>query len=303
MLSITQKRVLNALFFSTKCLFCAQLQVTYTKSVQQTRALLEAKRFMDSLKLGLIGLPDAEARLVATLFRLHGVEPSFIWSLANAAPYDAVLADASVSAEQLRAAAGKGVPVRRLMAVGMAATGSDEMNRPIRSDHLVDWLNGIEVQILHGGSDAFASTNFQAGHASSLQSSGLASSAIPATPAIAVSAPTANLTTGRCKLKRWPPPAVLAADVVRIRAATLLSRRSMSLAELCALSKMAPDRSEAFVRELLERGLLDLVAAVVNPLGVQALSPPLADIPRAAPARTGFGRGLIGSIRRRFGMG
>lgn len=302
MLPTTQKRVLNALFFFTKCLFCAQLQVTYTKSVQQTRASLKAKRFMDSLKLGLIGLPEAEARLVATLFRLHGVEPSFIWSLANGAPYDAVLADASVSAAQLRAA-GKGVPVRRLMAVGVAATGSDEMNRPIRSDHLVDWLNGIEVQILHGGGDAFASTNFQAGHASSLQSSGRATSAIPATPAIPVSAPTANLTTGRFKLKRWPPPAVLAADVVRIRAATLLSRRSMSLAELCTLSKMAPDRSEAFVRELLERGLLDLVAAVVNPLGVQALSPPLADIPRATPARTGFGRGLIGSIRRRFGMG
>src|SRR5690606_22454767 len=108
-----------------------------------------SRELMDTLKLGLLGLPEPEARLVATLFRLHGVERSFIWSLASDGPFDAVLVDAALPEAEWRAAVGEGVPVRRLLAVGVPSAGADEMARPIRSDRLVDWLNSVEVQILH----------------------------------------------------------------------------------------------------------------------------------------------------------
>jgi len=251
---------------------------------------------MDSLKLGLVGLPDAEAALVATLFRLHRVEPSFIWSLVDAGPFDAVLADAGVSDESLAAFAGRSARATRLMPVGQAAAGDNQMSRPIRSDHLVAWLNAIEVGILHGG-DGFASTAGHSGHVPSLLGSWPGRVANP----LASNDETANR---RFKLRRWPAPAVLAADVVRIRAATLLSRRPMSLAELSTVSGMPLKRCEGFVGELAQVGLLEMTEDLPS-MAPAPIKPQPADNEPAKTAltRAGFGRALISSIRRRFGMG
>jgi len=252
---------------------------------------------MDSLKLGLVGLPAAESNLVATLFRLHRVEPSFIWSLAETGPFDAVLADATVSDERLRAFAGKSAQVRRLMPVGQVAKEEGAMSRPIRSDHLVAWLNAIEVGVLHGGGDGFAATSAQSGHVS------LALGVQPDSldQLLAARGGAANQ---RFKLRRWPPPAILAADVVRIRAATLLSRRLMSLAELSTVSGMPPNRCEEFVGELTHVGLLEIAEDLPKTAPAQSMPQQAEDVhARPAVTKAGFGRALISSIRRRFGMG
>lgn len=250
---------------------------------------------MDFLKLGLVGLPDAEASLVNTLFRLHRMDASFIWALSETGPFDAVLVDSTVPEHHLRAVIGKRVRISRLLPMGVPPGAGGEMSRPIRSDHLVGWLNSIEVDILHGGGDGFASTAAYSGHASSLPAS--RSGFVP------VSASRPGFALQRFKLKRWPSAAILAADVVRIRAATLLSRRLLTLSELSSLSGMQLQRSEEFVMELAQHRLLETADPLPAPAPVQRGSPPSVKSGESRAARPGLGRALISSIRRRFGMG
>ncbi|MFC3686538.1 hypothetical protein [Hydrogenophaga luteola] len=273
---------------------------------------------MDSLKLGLVGLSAAEESLVQTLFRLHKVDPSFIWTLATSSPFDALLVDAGCDPLSYQTLRGSGTAVKVLGRLNDDAEGV--MPRPIRSDLLVHWLNSIEVGILHGGHDQFASTAGQqqsqgAGggwRASRLH--GKVSSLLGIEAGDAMD----PFIAGDClfKLKRWPPPELLLGDVNRIRIATLLSRKHLSLKDLASLSRVPADKCSIFVRTLFKEQLLeskpvsvaaksavpDAAAAVTMTSPYAAEEQDSSSAPATPPRTRGLGSSLIASIRKRFGI-
>lgn len=273
---------------------------------------------MDSLKLGLVGLSAAEESLVQTLFRLHKVDPSFIWTLAAAPPFDALLVDAGCDPLSYQALRGRETAVKVLGRLHDDAEGV--MPRPIRSDLLVHWLNSIEVGILHGGHDQFASTagdQPSQGAGSGWRSSRLrwkVSSLLGIETGDAVDA----FAAGEClfKLKRWPSPDLLMGDVNRIRIATLLSRKHLGLKDLVSLSRVPADKCSTFVRALFKEQLLEskpvavaaksaapMAAAVVTMTSSDAGDEHESSSAPSTPPRTrGLGSSLIASIRKRFGI-
>lgn len=255
---------------------------------------------VDSLKLGLAGLPDAEINLISTLFRLHRVEPSFIWRLQSEPPFDALLVDASLSEDLYGHLCGLRTNVMRLSCPASKVEG--EMPRPIRSDRLVAWLNSIEVGLLHGGHDGFAST------ASLSRSSELPSiveqrRVKPLQPAQASEEASINTSDATLlyKLKRWPPTNELGKDIGRIRVATMLSRKPISLEELISLSRVSKHDCESFLRRLSQLQLLSIERRSAASLDFDLLAE--FTIKEEAP-KTALkgGLGLIRSIRRRFGL-
>lgn len=255
---------------------------------------------MDSLKLGLAGLPEAEGNLIATLFRLHAVERSFIWTLKKAPPYDALLIDASFPEEATLPLRGRNTSIMRLSAPGQQTPG--EMHRPIRSDRLISWLNSIEVGLLHGGHDAFAST---ASHSVIGASSFESAAARPAASSMpgALRPGTIDLSdeTLAYKLKRWPPASALAKNVGRIRVATVLSRKPITIKELVALSRIAADDCEAFLQTLAQHHLLAIERRASEPRAAA----PINELPPLEAMQKTEKRGrfdLVRSIRRRFGL-
>jgi hypothetical protein len=237
---------------------------------------------MPSFRLGAIGLSQAEQSLLATLFRLHRVDPSFAWTLVDQAPFDALLVDTGTATRSFIHVVEERTRVKRLSAAGKTAPG--EMPRPIRSDLLVNWLAAIEPGLARETASVAVS---------------------PATPPVAPS--TASMPNGGklFKLKRWPPPNVLARDADRIRMATLLSRKMMSLTDLTRLSRIAVDSCQSFLRELDANGLLsttDLALQTHTGAQTRAATPHARPSSPAASARPGIATSLIHSIRRRFGI-
>lgn len=257
---------------------------------------------MDYLKLGVAGLTAAEVSLVETLFRLHRVDPAFIWALATDPPFDAILIDCNFDIGNVAS------PRARVMRLGPAGTNIEGMmQRPIRSDLLVRWLNSIEVEILHGGQDHFASTNAES-QAGLRSSAGLSRLRWKISSLLGLDHDDAlnsfKFDEGAFKLLRWPAAEVLRADVGRIRMATMLSRRHLTLKELCALSRMPESKSIEFVAELFRLQMLDPkprdkvekpALAVTNE---ESRGPGVASEPKTR----GFGSSLISSIRKRFGI-
>lgn len=250
---------------------------------------------MDFLRFGAVGLSSAEDALVATLFRLHRVDPSFIWTRATEAPFDALLIDSRCDADAYEHLMGRDTQIVRLGDIDSALPG--QLPRPIRSDLLVRWLNSIEIQILHGSKDPFASTSIESrlGPHSHAPRSILP---VPATPAV----PTAHLPVlnpgTRVKLRRWPSHALLGGDVSRIRMATMLSRRALTLEDLVAATGVATHHCLQFVGALRHAGLLEMAVPEIAP--TPAL--PAAAAKDQSPTTRGIGRSLLRSIRQRFGL-
>lgn len=262
---------------------------------------------MDALRLGLIGLSSAEDALVATLFRLHRVDPSFIWQLATAPPFDALLVDAACHPSEFDHLLGMNTKLMKLGEID--SDRPDELPRPVRSHVLVRWLHSIEVEILHSSGDQFASTGIQSRHSMSWQDpetthgGRLAPRPGPGPEAVSP----ARLTAGaRFKLRRWPPHSYLNGDVNRVRMATMLSRRALSVRDLSASTLVPDSQCENFLRELLNAQLLDEVIpapAAFKPAGPDAdRSTPAAQTSMPEPKSRGIGQSLLRSIRKRFGI-
>lgn len=248
---------------------------------------------MLALRLGLVGLPAAEASLVATVFRLHRVEASFIWTLAPEAPFDALLVDYAVDAADIARLKGRKTHLMRLGPIG--SEQSDMMARPFRSDLLVRWLNSIEVDLLRSGGDTSVSTPLKSQEQVMVSQVGHGSGDEQCPPL-----------TGHFKLRRWPTPSLLGGDVGRIRMATMLSRRPLSIKELSSTSRLSVSTCTAFVRLLEAAQLLEVrpkpsvptAGTDVSPMGF--IGAQNAQKPQA-PGR-GVGAALLHSIRQRFGF-
>lgn len=202
---------------------------------------------MESFKLGVLGLPQAEQSLVATLFRLHRVDPSFAWTLTTAPPFDALLVDSSLPTMSYVHCVDQRTRVKRLGPQGRSNPW--ELPRPIRSDLLIEWLSSIEIPLLQ-----------------ELRRVGPENGTLGANPV--AKSPTSNETNAPVegalphahtmfKLRRWPAPGVLAQDTSRLRMATLLSRKSMHLSELAMLSRVTSSACLAYLRELDAHGVLE----------------------------------------------
>jgi hypothetical protein len=210
---------------------------------------------MPQLRLGVYQLPQAEAGLVRALVTLLSADSAMLkWAYAESAPYDAIVVD-SECAEQ---------PAVRTMApaiLKVAPAGSrdadDTITRPIRAERLSRWLQHVERT--HARSAASAAASPQA---------------------------------ERFRLRKWPPQEVVRNDGVRVRMATMLSRRALSVHELADLSRQPADRCMAFVQTLRSLGLLEIDAGAA----ARPAEPP-ARKPAAAAQRT-----LVDSLRRRLGI-
>lgn len=218
---------------------------------------------MSAWKLGVHGLPSAEAGLVRALLSLVGSgDPGWRWTFAAAGPCDVLLADAAVpspgKAQSERQA-------RALLLLGPAGSpaSQEHLQRPLRPNELESALRRL-ASVLGMETDA------------------------PAAPAGANEPPT--LANARFKLLRWPPAALLRGEVARLRMATQLSRRFLSVAELATLTNQEPGRCLVFLQLLQGFQLLQAEPATALPASGTA-----------ATAPTG-GWALVRSIRRRLGL-
>lgn len=263
---------------------------------------------MELLRLGVIGLSEAEERLINTLFRLHRVEPSFIWTTSPEGPFDALLVDSEVDPIAYANARGPRTQVIQLGTIH-AIPGDGMMPRPIRSDLLTTWLKKMEVVILHQGNDAFSSTL----HHSQQVHEPVETQ--PAKPAPVTDAPMAAPATGleslSFKLKRWPSEALHKRDGATIRLASMLTRRAMTIAQLSEASgQPAPSCRELIETLRLQNLLIEqpwaeavAVPSIQTVQAVQVAQAPQAHKPHSPQQlKSRFGGALIKSIRQRFGI-
>lgn len=101
---------------------------------------------MPNLRLGTYKLPAAEVVLVQTLFRLYAHAEGFHWSYAAEPPFDALLADGTTEEGQSPEVDRLARAVLRLTRIG-SENSPGTMARPIRADHLQDWLLATERQL------------------------------------------------------------------------------------------------------------------------------------------------------------
>ena len=178
--------------------------------------------------------------------------------------------------------------VMRLSPHGVEREG--QMSRPIRSDRLVAWLNAAELERLQqpAAQAAPAVAPPPAAHAAVV-----ARRDAPAGPAAVGNEGPA------WRLRRWPAPALLGKDAIRIRLATMLSRRAMSLPELAALARVPLAHCQQFVTELQRQGLIDVLPSSHQ---TRVPRPEARTATAVTSTRRGVGASLIHSIRRRFGF-
>jgi len=255
---------------------------------------------MKSLKLGLVGLSPAENSLIATIFRLYGVDQSFIWVLASEPPYDALLVDVRSEHVALPVCLGG---QERVMLLGEPGRPCEQgMSRPIRSDHLIKWLNDIELSVLDGKQNQI----LFAQPMNNVQVSGIDTPAPQ--PAVEKVRRRDEWKIPAYKLTKWPGSEFLKGDIHRVRMATILSRRALTVQQLSAVSRVAEDKCQPFLNELrgadlIEERMVDVPPAVTEPShpSVHSALAPTERGPGFATARS-IGAALIGSIRKRFGI-
>lgn len=215
------------------------------------------------LRVGVHQLPLPQAGLVRALVQLlsRGTA-NFRWTFAHEAPYDALIVDPN-SADLRDPSLLTAAPALSILGPppGAASAAFTVLEWPLRAERLESWLTSVQQHV--------------------------AGSEPQACPMNAVQVSEASY-----RLKRWPPQELLR-DPFRIRLATLLSRRQLSLAELVQVSGQEASRCQTFIQMLQGFGLLEVGAADAPDGGAESSS--------AAPPRAPQ-RGLIQSIRRRLGI-
>lgn len=215
------------------------------------------------LRLGIHQLPAAEVVLVRTLLRLFAHDHDFRWRLVEQSPYDALIVDGCNSAS--------GVPPQAKAILNIVRKSElDAGNcvaRPLRPDQLKKWLEVVQHtlpeaqplrQVVQDPGQEKAETAF--------------------------------------KLRRWPPVSLLRRDPVRIRMATLLARRYLSMSELASMTGLNAEDVQLFMHNLKQVGLVDVRQPSDFPRIENAAKP------KTTEARGFFSKGLIGGIRKRLGL-
>lgn len=235
---------------------------------------------MQQLKLGTHRLSTAEAGLVRALVLLlcNDSANGLNWIFVNEAPFDALLVGIELDNTPPGSVA---IPTLYLVDTGAAAQGVNVLTRPLRSDLLRDWLANTQRE---------------------LSTTPRASGGLTEKPKEVFFPVTVN---AQFKLRKWPPQEALRGDPARMRMATLLGKRALTLGELTSLSRQPEHTCEAFLQLMRQLQLLD---KLVSPPSVVSLD--------SAPVNKGTGNGgkrtshntrdtrwgLVRSIRMRLGL-
>ena len=230
---------------------------------------------MSGYRLGAYQLPAAEVILLRTLLRLFAHDRNFRWRFVDEAPYDALIVDGTASDLPAKQAGQQARAVLSLIRT-VDAEGPNRLPRPLRADRLQQWLLRVQDDLL----ESRAMTQIGEDQ-----------------PVVKVSAPTESETA--FKLRRWPPVSLLHRDPVRIRMATLMSRRFLKISELASITGLSTQEVHPFVHNLQLVGLVELKREQAPTAPAElAAKPPAPD----QSNKGFFGKSLIGSIRKRLGL-
>ncbi|ARU06071.1 hypothetical protein CCO03_16610 [Comamonas serinivorans] len=220
-------------------------------------------------------MPAAEVILVRTLLRLFAHDASFQWRFVEEAPYDALIVDGANSDQAVKAAAQQARAVLALTRT-LDADGPNRLSRPLRADRLKLWLESVEDHPVEVKASA------------------------PSPLEAEVAAPSPSEPETAFKLRRWPPVGLLHRDPIRIRMATLMSRRYLKVSELASITGLSPQEVQPFLHNLQLVGLVELKREREPSPTPQAQQIAAPETPSAGKGF--FGKGLIGSIRKRLGL-
>jgi hypothetical protein len=182
---------------------------------------------MTILRFGIPHLSDPEVRLVKAFFRLYSQDPTFRWTIVEGPPYDVLLVDESVSEDVVAGTVLTLTPVKSEL--------PNTLERPLRSDHLEAWLKKAEYDLRNARSQP-----------QSPEGQPIDEQRIDPT------------SSSHFKLRRWPPPALLGPNPVRVRMATLISRRALRLDEMAAITEQPLAECAAVVNLLRGAGLIEI---------------------------------------------
>lgn len=239
---------------------------------------------MSPLRLGAMHLPPAEAGLVRALVLLlcNDVTSELRWIFVTEAPFDALIVDKSAQNVLLIAAA------PRVLYLAGADHPPDQnvLARPLRADLLRDWLSSAQAALR------------------------LISPASLPTPVplqqVDANVITATMGATRFKLKKWPPLETLQGDRARIRMATLLGKRALTLNELVNLSREIEKNCTSFLQALQQLQLLETSKFPTELAAAASPNQPSSEQPGNSPSvvqRTQDKRwSLVRSIRSRLGL-
>ncbi len=194
------------------------------------------------LRFGFYQMPANEVALVKAFFRLFSTRPDFPWEISETGPVDVVLS------EQLASAMPAGLcrpttVVLRVLERGDQGLDENSLTRPLRSDHLESWLLKFAARV---GDDAMR-------------------------PSINASiSPVPEKAIIRMKLVRWPPALLLHKDPGRIRLATMLMKRALSITEMSKISSWPVGQCESFIEALRSVGLIQNIPVSANAPVVKA---------------------------------
>lgn len=225
---------------------------------------------MDKLRLGAALLPAAEVGLLRALTRLLAANPGagFRWQFVDSPPYDALVTDAGADLQAQRNRA----PAILALCGAEKIAGPDCMPRPIKAEQLERWLTAQQER---------RPVTMISPPAASAQNPGRAQHAH-------------DRTTYR--LLKWPPNMLLQNDMARVRMATLMSRRAMSVGELANMTELPAARCQTFIQSLRSIGLLQITEIPAPPVAVGT--------PSATPSGQSTSRwNLVRNIRQRLGLG
>lgn len=211
-------------------------------------------------KLGINGLTPSEIGLVQTLLQLTAHNRSIHWTCTGQPPWHAILLDDPddnrLEHDGLAALLpGPGHPTPYVLRLNRASTPlrPGAMNRPIRAEKLLGWLDQVEAEMDERGPTAMSGTP---------------------QPQPSASAMADALSTGaaRWRLQRSPPASMLRNDADRHRMTTLLRRHPLNAQDLHRLTGVEVVECLVFLKVLDASKLLSMtsVAAPSN-------SPPRAE--------------------------
>ena len=228
---------------------------------------------MSGYRLGAYQLPAAEVILLRTLLRLFAHDRNFRWRFVDEAPYDALIADGTASDMPAKQAGQQARAVLSLIRT-MDPDGPNRLPRPLRADRLQQWLQQVQDDLLE------SRTMTQIGEDQPV-----------------AKAPQSESETA-FKLRRWPPVSLLHRDPVRIRMATLMSRRFLKISELASITGLSAQEVHPFVHNLQLVGLVELKREQAPTAPAELVAKP----PSPDQSKGFFGKSLIGSIRKRLGL-
>ena len=223
---------------------------------------------MNSFRLGVRHLPRAEAGLVRALVALlcNDVTSDLQWVFVDEAECDAMITDRAKVGDEAFVAAHV-----LFLTQPNTSTGPNILARPLRADLLRDWLAQTQAALLATRAITTA-----------------------ATPARRPQTSSTTCPSRRYKLRKWPPRDTLGSDMARVRMATLLGIRALTMHEFVQLSRVPVDACESFLQQLQQLQLIDLSGDTTQHASNTASQP------FARPKDSRWS--LVRSIRSRLGL-